>query len=58
MPYIESEKVDAKTRVKLEALIEKSYLSYWRKTFRYIFCDYYFARISSFDDNNSDCYMY
>ncbi len=31
MPYIESEKVDEKTRVKLEALIEGSYLSYWRK---------------------------
>ncbi len=31
MPYIDSEKVDEKTRVKLEALIEKSYLSYWRK---------------------------
>ena len=31
MPYIESEKVDEKTRVKLEALLEKSYLSYWRK---------------------------
>ena len=31
MPYIESEKVDEKTRAKLEALIEKSYISYWRK---------------------------
>ena len=31
MPYIESDKVDEKTRVKLEALLEKSYLSYWRK---------------------------
>ena len=31
MPYIDSEKVDEKTRVKLEALIEKSYLGYWRK---------------------------
>ena len=31
MPYIESEKVDEKTRAKLEALLEKSYLSYWRK---------------------------
>ena len=31
MPYIESEKVDEKTRVKLEALIEKSYSGYWRK---------------------------
>ena len=31
MPYIESEKVDEKTRQKLEAIIEKSYISYWRK---------------------------
>ncbi len=31
MPYIDKEKVDEKTRVRLEALIEKSYLSYWRK---------------------------
>ena len=31
MPYIESKKVDEKTRAKLEALIEKSYISYWRK---------------------------
>ncbi len=31
MPYIDSEKVDEKTRVKLEALIEKSYLGIWRK---------------------------
>ena len=31
MPYIEQEKVDEKTRSKLEALLEKSYLSYWRK---------------------------
>ena len=31
MPFIEREKVDEKTRLKLEALIEKSYLSYWRK---------------------------
>ena len=31
MPYIEKDKVDEKTRVKLEALLEKSYLSYWRK---------------------------
>ena len=31
MPYIDSEKVDVKTREKLEALIEKSYLGYWRK---------------------------
>ena len=31
MPYIESEKVDEKTRIKLEAIIEKSYASYWKK---------------------------
>ena len=31
MPYIESDKVDEKNRVKLEALLEKYYLSYWRK---------------------------
>ena len=31
MPYIEQDKVDAKTREKLEAIIEKSYASYWRK---------------------------
>lgn len=31
MPYIEREKVDEKTREKLEAIIEKSYSSYWRK---------------------------
>ena len=31
MPYLDTEKVDEKTRVKLEALIEKSYSSYWRK---------------------------
>lgn len=31
MPYIEKDKVDEKTRWKLEALLEKSYLSYWRK---------------------------
>jgi lipopolysaccharide/colanic/teichoic acid biosynthesis glycosyltransferase len=31
MPYTEPEKVDEKTREKLEALIEKSYLGYWRK---------------------------
>ena len=31
MPYIDSEKVDEKTREKLAALIEKSYLGYWRK---------------------------
>ena len=31
MPYIGTDKVDEKTRAKLEALIEKSYLGYWRK---------------------------
>ena len=31
MPYIERDKVDEKTRQKLEAIIEKSYISYWRK---------------------------
>ena len=31
MPYIEQDKVDAKTREKLEAIIEKSYVSYWKK---------------------------
>ncbi len=31
MPFIEQDKVDEKTRVKLEAIIEKSYLGYWRK---------------------------
>ena len=30
MPYLDTEKVDEKTRVKLEALIEKSYSSYWK----------------------------
>ena len=45
MPYIESEKVDEKTRVKLEALIEKSYFSYWRK--KRIF-DIFFATLILF----------
>ncbi|MBR5507729.1 MAG: sugar transferase [Clostridia bacterium] len=31
MPYIEQDKVDEKTRQKLEAIIEKSYSSYWKK---------------------------
>ncbi len=31
MPYIEKDKVDAKTREMLEAIIEKSYASYWKK---------------------------
>ena len=31
MPFIEQEKVDEKTRKKLEAIIEKSYASYWKK---------------------------
>ncbi len=31
MPYLEHEKVDEKTRVRLESLIEKSYAGYWKK---------------------------
>lgn len=31
MAYIEQEKVDEKTRAKLEALLERSYESYWKK---------------------------
>ena len=31
MPYIDQNKVDERTRQKLEAIIEKSYSSYWRK---------------------------
>ena len=31
MPYIVTEEVDERTRAKLEAIIEKSYLGYWRK---------------------------
>ncbi len=31
MPYIEQDKVDAKTREKLEAIIEKSYLTFWKR---------------------------
>ena len=31
MPYIEQEKVDAKTREKLEAIIEKSYSTFWKQ---------------------------
>ena len=31
MPYIDQDKVDERTRVKLEAIIEKSYASYWKK---------------------------
>ncbi len=31
MPYIDKEKVDAKTREKLEAILEKSYSTYWRQ---------------------------
>ena len=30
MPYIEQDKVDERTRKKLEAIIEKSYASYWK----------------------------
>lgn len=31
MPYIEQDKVDPRTREKLEAIIEKSYAGYWKK---------------------------
>ena len=31
MPYIEQDKVDAKTREKLESIIEKSYSTFWRQ---------------------------
>ena len=31
MPYIEHDKVDEKTREKLELLLEKSYAGYWKK---------------------------
>ena len=31
MPYIDQAKVDEKTREKLEAIIEKSYLTFWRQ---------------------------
>ena len=31
MPYIDQEKVDEKTRKKLEAIIEKSYSTFWRQ---------------------------
>ena len=31
MPYIEQDKVDAKTREKLEAIIEKSYQTFWNR---------------------------
>ncbi|MBQ7040017.1 MAG: sugar transferase [Clostridia bacterium] len=31
MPYIDQDKVDAKTRVKLEAIIEKSYATFWMR---------------------------
>ena len=30
MPYIEQDKVDEKTRKKLEAIIEKSYATFWK----------------------------
>lgn len=30
MPYIEQDKVDEKTRIKLEGIIEKSYSTYWK----------------------------
>ncbi len=31
MPYIDQEKVDAKTRERLEAIIEKSYSTFWKQ---------------------------
>ena len=31
MPYIEQDKVDAKTREKLETIIEKSYKTFWKR---------------------------
>ena len=31
MPYIEKDKVDEKTRAKLEAIIEKSYSMFWKQ---------------------------
>ena len=31
MPYIEQDKVDAKTREKLEEIIEKSYVTFWKQ---------------------------
>ncbi len=31
MPYLEHEKVDEKTRIRLEAILEKSYAAYWKK---------------------------
>ena len=31
MPYIDQEKVDEKTRKKLEGIIEKSYSTFWRQ---------------------------
>ncbi|MBQ4516022.1 MAG: sugar transferase [Clostridia bacterium] len=31
MPYIDREKVDCKTREKLDVIIEKSYLTFWRQ---------------------------
>jgi lipopolysaccharide/colanic/teichoic acid biosynthesis glycosyltransferase len=31
MPYIEKDKVDEKTRAKLEAIIEKSYSTFWKQ---------------------------
>lgn len=31
MPYIDQEKVDEKTKKKLEAIIEKSYSTYWKR---------------------------
>ena len=42
MPYIDQDKVDAKTREKLEAIIEKSYSTFW---FRKRLFDIFFATL-------------
>ena len=42
MPFIDQEKVDEKTRQKLEAIIEKSYATFWR---RKRFFDIFFATL-------------
>lgn len=42
MPYIEKDKVDAKTREKLEEILEKSYSSYWKSK---RFFDIFFASL-------------
>lgn len=42
MPYIEQNKVDTRTREKLEMIIEKSYAAYWKKK---RFFDIFFATL-------------